>query len=92
METKERLEKISIFCQKVGHALKLTQLTISTAIIYIYKFINTNDDSGYSDKILTCSCLLLAIKVEEASRRITTIIKGWKYVENPKMDAIDEET
>lgn len=72
-ELTERQEA-ALFINDLGLKLKVTQLCINTAIIYMHRFYMIHSLKKFHHYIVATSCLFFACKVEEQPRRLREFI------------------
>jgi cyclin T len=72
-ELKERQEA-ALFITDLGAALKVNQLCINTAIIYMHRFFMIHSFKKFHRYMIATSCLFFACKVEEQPRRLREFI------------------
>ncbi|CAF0898205.1 unnamed protein product [Brachionus calyciflorus] len=92
-ELKERQEA-ALFISDLGIELKVNQLCINTAIIYMHRFFMIHSFKKFHRYMVATSCLFLACKVEEQPRRLSDFITAIHHLfrkANETMTYIREE-
>lgn len=72
---------VSGFIQDLGQSLKLTQLCINTAIVYMHRFYMFHSMTKFDKYKIGMACLYLSAKTEETPQRIDTVInKAYRFL------------
>ncbi|XP_013792809.2 cyclin-T2-like, partial [Limulus polyphemus] len=67
-------QQASNFIQDMGQRLKLTQLCINTAIVYMHRFYMFHSFTKFHRNAISTCALFLAAKVEEQPRKLEHVI------------------
>ncbi|KAG5437691.1 hypothetical protein PCANB_000728 [Pneumocystis canis] len=79
------------FIIQVGARLKLPQLTLSTAAVFLHRFYMRFSLAKYHYYEIAATCILLATKVEESCRKLKNIIIACAKVGQKNPDLIIDE-
>ncbi|QSL66980.1 hypothetical protein MERGE_001367 [Pneumocystis wakefieldiae] len=79
------------FIIQVGARLKLPQLTLSTAAVFLHRFYMRFSLAKYHYYEIAATCILLATKVEESCRKLRNIIIACAKVGQKNPDLIIDE-
>merc|ERR1711902_19676 len=82
------------FIQDMGQRLKVTQLCINTAIVYMQRFYMFHSFTKFHRNTIAAASLFLAAKVEEQPRKLEHVIKV-SYIclhrDSPQLDSKSEQ-
>ncbi|KAK9873983.1 hypothetical protein WA026_002332 [Henosepilachna vigintioctopunctata] len=77
------------FIQDMGQRLKVTQLCINTAIVYMHRFYVFHSFTNFPWHQMASAALFLAAKVEEQPRKLEYVIRVSNVCRNPKDTSFD---
>uniref|UniRef100_V5GSG4 Cyclin-T1 n=1 Tax=Anoplophora glabripennis TaxID=217634 RepID=V5GSG4_ANOGL len=77
------------FIQDMGQKLKVSQLCINTAIVYMHRFYVFHSFTHFPWHQMAAAALFLAAKVEEQPRKLEYVIKVANICRNPRDTNID---
>ncbi|ORX44024.1 cyclin-like protein [Hesseltinella vesiculosa] len=72
-EEQQTRSKGCLFIQAIGCQLGLPQNTVATAMVYFHRFYMRYCFSDFSSDYLAATCIYLACKVEESSRKVNDV-------------------
>lgn len=77
------------FIQDMGQRLKVSQLCINTAIVYMHRFYVFHSFTDFPWYQMAAAALFLAAKVEEQPRKLEYVIRVANICKNPRDSAFD---
>ena len=77
-------QEAALFISDLGIMLKVNQLCINTAIIYMHRFYMIHSFKKFHRYMVATSCLFFACKVEEQPRRLREFIEAIQKIFHPK--------
>ncbi|KAI8992461.1 cyclin-like protein [Pilobolus umbonatus] len=89
----EMLWRIRGVCciQTVGSRLELPLSTIATATVLFHRFYTRESFKDYCYSLVGATCLFLAGKSDEASRKVEDVARAWlNQIEEPVFEDIDQ--
>ncbi|KAL0482027.1 cyclin-T1-5 [Acrasis kona] len=72
------------FLHKMGYLLEVPQTTTATALVFFHKFFSTF--TKYDKQLIACSCMFLACKVDENTRRLRDVINVMNKITKPDQE------
>ncbi|KAI8139213.1 cyclin-like protein [Fennellomyces sp. T-0311] len=80
------------YIQAIGGRLDIPQLTISTAMVYFHRFFARESFDKYRYEVIAATCVYLACKVEESSRKAMDIVQVCMMCRKSRGNHNDEKT
>ncbi|CAH1123628.1 unnamed protein product [Ceutorhynchus assimilis] len=77
------------FIQDMGQKLKVSQLCINTAIVYMHRFYVFHSFTNFPWHQMAAAALFLAAKVEEQPRKLEYVIRVANICKNPRDKSFD---
>jgi len=77
------------FIQDMGQRLKVSQLCINTAIVYMHRFYVFHSFTNFPWHQMAAAALFLAAKVEEQPRKLEYVIRVANICKNPRDTSFD---
>lgn len=78
--------------QSLGNKLRLPQMIVNTASIYMHRFYMEHSLSTFPYYVIAPVCLFLAAKVEDCPRKVEHFIKLSQKIEDPTSEPINTST